>query len=189
MNQTREPLGRTLHDVLGSLVLLEQAGTPLLTLGARATGTVRRLGAGELQALREAAGAVSRAWRPAAEGEAFAWRGLEPKGNAVPTTVLAEAADALADLRAAAERRPFAGTTPEPRTAHDVRQAVRTLEAGLPDRDPATAGTGGALSDDFSGSLAQLAELFGMPKPETSEKAFGPLELADLASAANRPPA
>ncbi|WP_455907752.1 DUF3320 domain-containing protein [Streptomyces mirabilis] len=190
MNQTREPLDRSLHDVLGSLVLLEQADTPQLTLGARSTDTIRRLGAGELQALREAAGAVSRAWRPAAEGEAFVWRGLKLKGTSVPTTVLAEAADALADLRTAAERRPFAATTPEPHTVHDVRQTVRTLEAGLPDRDPATAGTvGGGLSDDFSGSLAQLAELFGLPKPGTSQEAFGLLELSDLASAAKRPPA
>ncbi|WP_407077382.1 DUF3320 domain-containing protein [Streptomyces sp. SCSIO 30461] len=190
MNQTREPLGRTLHDVLGRLVLLEQADTPQLTLGARSTATVRRLGAGELQALMEAAGTVSRAWRPAAEGEAFVWRWLKLKGSSVPTTVLAEATDALADLRAAAERRPFAVTTPEPRTVHDVRQTVRTLEACLPDRDPATVGTvGGGLSDDFSGSLAQLAELFGLPKPETSQEAFGLLELADLASVVKRPPA
>ncbi|WP_407285809.1 DUF3320 domain-containing protein [Streptomyces sp. BP-8] len=188
MNQTREPLGRSLHDVLGRLALLERADTPQLTLGARSTDTVRRLGAGELQALMEAAGAVSRSWRPAAEGEAFVWRGL--KGAAAPTTVLAEAADALADLRTAAERRPFAVTTPEPRTVHDVRQTVRTLKAGLPERDPATADTvGGELSDDVSGSLAQLAELFGLPKPETAQAAFGLLELADLASAAKRPPA
>jgi very-short-patch-repair endonuclease len=187
MNQTREPLGRSLHDVLGRLVLLEQADTPQLALGARSTGTVRRLSAGELQALLEAAGAVSRAWRPAAEGEAFVWRGLQ--GASAPTTVLAEAADALADLRTAAERRPFAATTPEPRTVHDVRQAVRTLQAGLPDRDPATVGAaGGGLPEDLSASMAQLADLFGLPKPETVQVAFDLLELADLASAAKRPP-
>ncbi|MBV9025836.1 MAG: DUF3320 domain-containing protein, partial [Streptomycetaceae bacterium] len=187
MNLTREPLGRSLHDVLGRLVLLERADTPQLTLGTRGTGTVRRLGAGELQALKEAAGAVSRAWRPAAEGEAFVWRGLKLKGAFVPTTVLEEAADALADLRTAVERRPFAVTTPEPRTVHDVRQSVRTVEKGLPDQSLAGASDG--LSDDISGSLAQLAELFGLPKPQTAEAAFGLLELADLASAAMKPPA
>ncbi len=188
MNQAREPLGRSLHDVLGRLVLLERADTPQLTLGARSTDTVRRLAAGQLQALLEAAGAISRAWRPAAEGEAFVWRGL--KGASAPTSVLSEAADALADLRTAAERRPFGAMTPEPRTVHDVRQVVRTLEAGLPDRDPAAAdGVGSRLPDDPSGSLAHLAELFGLPKPETADAAFGLLELADLASATARPPA
>ncbi|MBT2399386.1 ATP-binding protein [Streptomyces sp. ISL-100] len=185
MNQIREPLGRSLHDVLGRLVLLERADTPQLALGAKSTSTVRRLGAGELQALLDAAGAVSRSWRPAAEGDAFVWRGL--KGTSAPTTVLAEAADALGDLRTAAERRPFAATTPEPRTVHDVQQTVRILEAGLPDRNLAT--VGGGLSADLFGSLAQLAELFGLPKPESARAAFGLLELADLASAAMRPPA
>lgn len=188
MNQTREPLGRSLHDVLGRLVLLERADTPQLTLGARSIGTVRRLAARQLQALLEAAGAISRAWRPAAEGEAFVWRGL--KAVSAPTAVLADAADALADLRTAAERRPFGATTPEPRTVHDVRQVVRILEAGLPDRDPTAAeAVGTGLPDDPFGSLAQLAELFGLPKPETAEAAFGLLELADLASATVRPPA
>lgn len=188
MNLTREPLGRTLHDVLGRLVLLERAGTPPLTLGARSTGTVRRLEAGQLQAVLAAAGAIGRAWRPAAEGETFGWRGL--KGDSAAASVLAEAADALADLRTAAERRPFGATTPEPRTVHDVRQVVRILEAGLPGRDPAAAGVvGTGLPDDPAGSLAQLAELFGLPKPETAEAAFGLLELADLAAAPVRPPA
>ncbi|MFR9795181.1 DUF3320 domain-containing protein [Streptomyces sp. MS06] len=185
MNQVREPLDRCLHDVLGRLVLLEQADTPRLTLGARSTGLVRQLGAGELQALLEAAGTVSRSWRPAVEGDAFVWRGL--KGVSASNSVLAEAADALADLRSAVERRPFALTTPEPHTGHDVRQTVRLLEAGLPDRNLAKAS--GGLSGDLSGSLAQLAELFGLPKPEAPRVAFDLLELADLASAVTRPPA
>ncbi|WP_427920938.1 DUF3320 domain-containing protein [Streptomyces sp. cg40] len=188
MNLPRAPLGRTLHDVLGRLVLLERADTPPLTLGARSTGTIRRLTAGQFQALVEAVGAISRAWRPAAEGEAFVWRGL--KEDSAAASVLAEAADALADLRTAVERRPFAMTTAEPGTVHEVRQFVRVLEAGLPERDPAGAeGVGGGLPEDPSGSLAQLAELFGLPKPETAEAAFGLLELADLASASARPPA
>ncbi|NGO68944.1 DUF3320 domain-containing protein [Streptomyces boncukensis] len=185
MNQIREPLGRSLHDVLGRLVLLERADTPQLTLGARSTTTVRQLGAGQLRALWEAASAVSRSWRPAAEGDAFVWRGL--KGASAPATVLAEAADALGDLCTAAQRRPFAATTPEPRTVHDVRQAVRMLEAGLPDGNLDTVSSG--LPGDLAGSLTQLAELFGLPKPETAQAAFGLLELADLASEAMRPPA
>ncbi|PLW73081.1 DUF3320 domain-containing protein, partial [Streptomyces sp. DJ] len=72
MNAVREPLGRTLHDVLGRLVLLEQKGTPQLTLSAGNAKAARGLSAGVLQELLTAAGAVARAWRPAAEGEGFA---------------------------------------------------------------------------------------------------------------------
>jgi hypothetical protein len=187
MNETRQPLGRTLHDVLGRLVLLERAQTPQLYLGAMSTDLVRGLSAEDLQTLMQAVGTLSRAWRPAAEGEAFVWRGLE--GTSAPTVVLAEATEALADLCATAEQRPFAATMPEPRTVHDVRQTVRTLEAGLPQPDSASAGLGGGRPDDLPGSLARLAELFGLPKPETAQAAFGLLELADLASAATRPPA
>lgn len=186
MNEIREPLGRTLHDVLGRLVLLERAQTPQLYLGAESTDMVRGLGAGDLQTLMQAVCTISRAWRPAAEGEAFVWRGLE--GRSALAVVLAEAADALADLRTTAEQCPFAATMPEPRTVHDVRQIVRTLEANLPEVDPASPGlTGDGRADDLSGSLARLAELFGLPKPETAQAAFRLLELADLTSATKRP--
>ncbi|WP_445402145.1 DUF3320 domain-containing protein [Streptomyces sp. LE64] len=190
MNQTREPLGRSLHDALGRLVLLEQADTPQLTLGVRSTDRVRGLAAGEWQALVAAAGAVGRAWRPAAEGEAFVWRGLKRTGTAVAAPVLAEAADALADLRTAAERRPFASTTPEPDTVHEMRRVVRVLAEGVSGPPPATADpVGGPLPDDPSTSLAQLADLFGLPEPETPRAAFDLLELADLTSVEGRPPA
>ncbi|MDX2701563.1 DUF3320 domain-containing protein [Streptomyces sp. PA03-6a] len=182
MNQTREPLQRTLHDVLGRLVLLEQADTPQLPLSGRNTGAVGNLSAAALQELITAAGAVSRAWRPAAEGEAFAWRGLV---GASALTIAEEAADALRALRAAAERRPFATALPEPRTVHDLKQLVRTLRAALPARPPEPAVT---LPEDLSTTLAQLADLFGLPKPGTPESAFALLELADLTSAERRPP-
>ncbi|MFI1383025.1 DUF3320 domain-containing protein [Embleya sp. NPDC020886] len=188
MNHTREPLGRSLHDVLGRLVLLEQADTPQLTLGARSTDTIRRLEAGHLGSIVAAAGAVGRAWRPAAEREAFVWRGL--KRDSAPTAVLAEAAEALADLGTAAERRPFGATIPQPRAVPDLRRVVTTLEAGLPGRDPAAVGTAGAgLSDDPSAGFARLAELFALPEPQSMQAAFGLLQLVDLTSAARRPPA
>ncbi|GAA2490393.1 hypothetical protein GCM10010406_28150 [Streptomyces thermolineatus] len=182
MNAVREPLGRTLHDVLGRLVLLEQKGTPQLTLSAGNAKAARGLSAGVLQELLTAAGAVARAWRPAAEGEGFAWRGLT---GASAISVAEEAADALEAVRTAAGRRPFAAALGEPRTAKEVEQLVRTLRAGLPDDVPAP---DAVLPEDLSGALAQLADLLGMPKPEAPEDAFALLELADLASAARRPP-
>ncbi|WP_327188459.1 DUF3320 domain-containing protein [Streptomyces xinghaiensis] len=202
MNEVREPLGRTLHDVLGRLVLLEQAGTPPLTLSGANTRPVRGLGAAALQDLLVAAGAISRSWRPAADGEGFAWRGLAVTTDtgtdagtrsapapgptaASPLAVAEEAAEALDDVRVAAARRPFAGTLAEPGTAHELRQIVRTLRAGLPERAPSP---GAGLPGDPSASLAGLAGHFGMPKPEGPEEAFVLCELADLTASADRPP-
>lgn len=183
MNQIREPLQRTLHDVLGLLVQLEQAGTPQLPLSAKNAKTVRTLSAGALQEVAAAAQAISRAWRPAAEGESFPWRRL------VGTSahhVLSEAADALNALRTAAGRRPFAGTRDEPRSVRELQQTVRTLRAGLPDH--VTRSADEALPEDPSGQLAQLADLFGMPKQDRAEAAFALCELADLTAAEHRPP-
>ncbi|GAA2342716.1 hypothetical protein GCM10010246_30110 [Streptomyces cuspidosporus] len=185
MNQPREPLDRTLHDVLGRLVLLEQAGTPRFTLRADNRKAVHALSAGVLQDIIAAAEAISRAWRPAAEGESYAWRGLVGSAGSSALTAASEAAEALDALRTAAERRPFAAGTPEPRTVHDVRQTVRSLRDGLPDRAPVPEV---ALPEDVSGVLAQLADSLGARKPDTAGAAFALLELTDLASTAHRPP-
>ncbi|MFJ8729504.1 DUF3320 domain-containing protein [Streptomyces bauhiniae] len=182
MNETRAPLGRTLHDVLGRLVLLEQAGTPQLPLGARNAKAARTLSAAALQELLAAAGTVARAWRPAAEGDAFAWRGLT---GTAPHQAVAEAAGALGALVTAAGRRPFAVTVDEPRTVRELQQLVRTLTAGLPGT-PAPAD--GTLPDDITAQTAQLADLFGMPKPDRPEGAFALCELAALTTTGHRPP-
>ncbi|MFG3195726.1 DUF3320 domain-containing protein [Streptomyces sp. NPDC048208] len=182
MNETRDPLGRTLHDVLGRLVLLEQAGTPQLPLGARNAKAARALSAAALQELLTAAGTVARAWRPAAEGDAFAWRGLT---GTAPHQAVSEAAGALGALVTAAGRRPFAATVDEPRTVRELQQLVRTLSAGLPGTTPPADGT---LPDDITAQSAQLADLFGMPKPDRPDAAFVLCELAALTTAGHRPP-
>ncbi|MGK4580293.1 DUF3320 domain-containing protein [Kitasatospora sp. HPMI-4] len=183
MNQPREPLRRTLHDVFGRLALLDSAGTPQVSLSSRNTPAVRALGAGHLQRLIDAAAAVSRAWRPVGEGEAFVWRALAGDGA---LAVAEEAADGLRALRVAVERRPFAASLPEPTTVDAVQQLVRTVRGGLPDR---LSGAGTALPDDCTGVLAQLAALLGLPEPTMPESAFELLQLADLAAAVHRPPA
>ncbi|MEU7580593.1 DUF3320 domain-containing protein [Streptomyces sp. NPDC041068] len=182
MNEPRGVLERTLHEVLGRLVQLDQAGTPQLTVRMGNPDRVRTLSAGAVQELITAAQAVGRAWRPAVEGETFAWRGLV---GGAPLGTLSEAADALADLQAAAERRPFAATTPEPSTAHEVREVLRHVRPGLPMREPSSVE---ALPDAPSAVLANLADVLGMRKPESVEEALVLCELADLATAANRPP-
>ncbi|MFG2924646.1 DUF3320 domain-containing protein [Streptomyces sp. NPDC048305] len=182
MNQVREPLRRTLHDVLGRLVQLEQAGTPQLTLSARNAKTVHALSAGALQELAGATQAISRAWRPAAEGEAFPWRGLVGTGA---HQVATEASDSLDALQAAMGRRPFIATVDEPRSVRELQQTVRSVRSGLPDGLGAPEAP---LPDDVPSQLAQLADMFGLPKPEHVEQAFALCELADLTTAEHRPP-
>lgn len=72
MNEVRLPLGRSLHSVLGRLAQLsvhEQIPTGersrFATLDAELLGVIQRR-----------SGELSRAWRPAAEGTDFTWRGL-----------------------------------------------------------------------------------------------------------------
>lgn len=182
MNKEREPLHRTLHDVLGRLVRLEQAGTPDVALSAQNARTARTLSAAALQEAVGAAQTVSRAWRPAAEGDAFAWRGLT---GASAQQVVAEAGEALDVLRTALARRPFASTTPEPGSVRELQQTLRALRAVLPDH-----GTTGAavLPDDVEPQVTQLAGLFGMPERPGSEAAFALCELADLTMSDDRPP-
>ncbi|WP_175409175.1 DUF3320 domain-containing protein [Streptomyces sp. TRM64462] len=182
MNQTRDPLGRSLHDVLGRLIQLERADTPVLPLAAQHAQAVRELSAGALQNVITAARSISRAWRPAAEGDAFVWRGLT---GTAPQQVLAEAADALAGVRTAIGRRPFAAAQDEPPTARALQQTVRSLGYRLPQTDtPQDA----ALPEDVSAWVKQLADLLGMPYGEDPEAAFVLCELTDLAREAHRPP-
>ncbi|ONK15216.1 DUF3320 domain-containing protein [Streptomyces sp. MP131-18] len=182
MNEVRQPLGRTVHDVLGRLVLLEQDGTAQLALPAAHRLAARGLSASGLQEMLDAAGAIGRAWRPAAQGPAFVWHGLIGSGE---TSVLAEAEDALTTVRAVAERRPFAGTMPEPRTSPELRATAERLRPGSrTGTEQGPAGIGG----DAAAPLARLAEVLGAREPATPEEAFALLELADLAGADHRPP-
>ncbi|WP_354216046.1 DUF4011 domain-containing protein [Arthrobacter sp. UYCo732] len=76
MNEIRRPLGRSLHDVLGRLAQLAE-------FDAYPTGDPNVLGslsADLLAELHMAATSLSKVWRPAEEGESFAWRGLAGDG-------------------------------------------------------------------------------------------------------------
>ncbi|MET9348051.1 DUF3320 domain-containing protein [Streptomyces termitum] len=183
MNVAREPLGRSLQQVLGRLVRLDQVGVPQLPLSAPNDTLVRTLGAGSLREAVDAAQAVGRAWRPAAQGAAYAWRGLVSRSA---QTEVSEASEALAALGAAVGRRPFAAAQEEPGSVREVRQTVRTLCAALPAAPQAPAD--GQLPEDIGPQLHRLADLFGMPRDAGPEAAFVLCELADLTSAEFRPP-
>ncbi|MEO3974497.1 DUF3320 domain-containing protein [Streptomyces sp. CAU 1734] len=182
MNTVREPIERTLHDVLGRLVRLDLDGTPHIPLSAAHTATVRTLSAGALQELDAAARAISRAWRPAAEGDSFPWRGLT--GTAA-LQAAAEAREALDALRTAAARRPFPGHGTAPRSAREIQQTVRAAGAALPGH---TTAPDAVLPDDVTPHLGRLADLFGLPAPATPEAASALCELADLTASGHRPP-
>ncbi|TDE33666.1 DUF3320 domain-containing protein [Actinomadura sp. 6K520] len=89
MNETRPPLGFTLHDVIGRLGKL--TGVPPLP-----TALPEGLTAGGLQDVRAAAERLGDAWRPVAEGSEYAWRHLTGSGQPQPRLqLLREHADAL----------------------------------------------------------------------------------------------
>ncbi|THA80817.1 DUF3320 domain-containing protein [Streptomyces sp. A0592] len=189
MNEERQPLGRTLHDVLGRLALLGRREVPQLTLTSGAAAVTDTLSAAALHEVLTAARSVARSWRPVAEGDSFAWWGLrdpEAMGGGSATTALADAVDALQSLRAAAERRPLAADTPLPRNVRDLRRIADDLRAGLPVR---TAAPTSAPFEDHSPAIAQLAEGFGLGKPLDIVSVLALFELVDLEDAGNRPPA
>ncbi|MFJ5711414.1 DUF3320 domain-containing protein [Streptomyces sp. NPDC093105] len=183
MNVPREPLGRSLQQVLGRLVRLDQAGIPQLPLTVQNDEVVRTLAGGSLREAVDAAQSVSRAWRPAVQRTTFAWRGLVSRSA---QTVVSEASGALTALGAAVDRRPFATAQDEPGSVRELRQCVRTLRAALPSAPQAPAD--GQLPEDIATQLHQLADLFGMPRDVGLEAAFALCELADLTTAEFRPP-
>jgi very-short-patch-repair endonuclease len=67
MNEVREPLGSSLHDILGRCA--ELAGVPAAPAPAPVTLTPETL-----RQIRDAADQLARSWRPAALGDDFAWR-------------------------------------------------------------------------------------------------------------------
>jgi hypothetical protein len=75
VNEVREPFGSTLHDVLGTCA--ELAAVPAAPVPDVAPAA---LTPAAMQRIRAAADRAVRAWRPAAEGDAFRWRAVtEPE--------------------------------------------------------------------------------------------------------------
>ncbi|WP_440581021.1 DUF3320 domain-containing protein [Streptomyces sp. PT19] len=102
MNEVRQPLGRTLHDVIGRVGRLNNAPVAYLSSsgdGSSARFDVSSLSAGDLENLLMAADAIGDAWQAVAD-PGFPWRGLRTdRGH--PGPVLEETRTALAGLRSA----------------------------------------------------------------------------------------
>jgi hypothetical protein len=115
MNRTREPLGYSLHEIIG--VIANQSAVP----DAPATGRapVGDLTVEAFSEIRQTAAALAAAWRPAAQGRSFIWRGVTERGSL--DARLYQAASALETL---------AGMTKLNETLAEVTGLTRPSDAG-----------------------------------------------------------
>ncbi|MER7751093.1 DUF4011 domain-containing protein [Kitasatospora sp. NPDC097643] len=95
MNEHHEGMNRSLHAVLGRVSLLHT----LQQLAPEPEFDAAGLTEERLRGILDGARWVSRSWRPALEGEAFAWRGLGETGGELDA--LARALEDFAALRGA----------------------------------------------------------------------------------------
>ncbi|MFE1750115.1 DUF3320 domain-containing protein [Streptomyces anandii] len=108
MNEVRDPLGRTLHDVLGRVGRLSEAPVAYLShgddtpTGAEATFRTETLSGEDLRLIVEATKALSDAWEAVAD-PTFPWRGLRA-GLPHPRPVLEQAQAARDALATAVDR-------------------------------------------------------------------------------------
>jgi hypothetical protein len=95
MNRRRDPLGYSMYDILGVLANLGAvAAAPATGLAAVADLTVDVFGE-----IGRAAADLTAAWRPAAQGQSFIWRGVTERGSLdVSLYEAASALEALAGL-------------------------------------------------------------------------------------------
>ena len=76
MNRPRDPLGYSLHDILGMIATSHGPGRPGDRPCPGADLTVEVFGE-----IRQTAAALAAAWRPAAQGRSFVWRGVTEQGS------------------------------------------------------------------------------------------------------------
>ncbi len=96
MNDVRQPLGRSVFDVLGELGELPRVGRTLSTSDARADLDERARGE-----IADHAAALARHWRPVQEGDDFLWRELADADHSEHT--IAQLIDAVTDAAASAD--------------------------------------------------------------------------------------
>ena len=129
MNEKRQPLGMSLHDVIGrqqSLIGLAQAPV------ARACSA--QFSAGDLLAVREHADRLARSWGPVERGDAFVWRDLDAsEGTAAGREVLqrqvSDASRRLDEVRQLSAALGGALQLDPPAGFHDSRRVLRLLDA------------------------------------------------------------
>jgi hypothetical protein len=190
VHRVRDPLGYSLHDVLAMMASLRTVPA------APATGPAPvRLTAEVLGEVRRTATALAAAWRPAAQGRSFAWRGVTERGPMDGR--LYEAASALETLARVTRGNQVladaAGLT-RPSDAHVLARLLDHLLAwpeGMPDEwltvdtldvaEAAVTQVTGALTAIIARET-QAARAAGIPWPAIPQRAA--LPAADSAALA-----
>ncbi len=154
MNRVRQPLGYSLHDVFGMIAQLHDVPAAPLAGIAPVDLTVEAFGD-----IKAASAKLAGAWRPAAQGRSFIWRGVTEKGALDPR--LHQAASSLATLAAIAQvNRTLANTVGSSRPS-DAEALARLLAhlSARPEGLPADWLTTGSL-DAVSAAVTELADHF-----------------------------
>ncbi|WGD39489.1 DUF3320 domain-containing protein [Streptomyces cathayae] len=137
MNEVRQPLGRTLHDVIGQVGRLDDA--PVAFLSASGDGPSRRfdvssLSSADLENVLKAADAIGDAWQAVAD-PGFPWRGLHTD-RPHPGPALEEARTALSGLLSALDGYEVLNTDGADFTTSDqadrLLRLLRLLDERLP---------------------------------------------------------
>lgn len=137
MNEVRQPLARTLHDVIGRVGRLDDA--PVTYLSASGEGTSRRfdasaLTAADLDDVLKAANTIGDAWQAVAD-PSFPWRGLRTD-RPHPGPALEEARTALSGLLSALDGYEALNTDGRRFTASDQVDRLVQVLALLNERHP-----------------------------------------------------
>ncbi|MCM2418120.1 DUF3320 domain-containing protein [Streptomyces sp. RKAG293] len=140
MNEVREPLGQTLHDVIGQVGQLSEAPVAYLTASddtapqEPAAFRAEHLSGSDLRRIIEATKGISDAWEAVAD-PSFPWRDLRA-GLPHPKPVLEQAKAARDGLAVAVDRYPDLAADGEPITDQPGIDRLLALLALLDSRSP-----------------------------------------------------
>ncbi|MCK9902151.1 DUF3320 domain-containing protein [Frankia sp. Cpl3] len=132
MNRTREPLGRSVHQVLGALAQLGE-----MPLAPSSVRSVERVSASTFAEVLDAAAGLARSWRPAELGESFVWRQVrEVRPMAATTEDALRAFEGLSRVMAVYPAPAQALDLAAPSQAYQLATVLRCWSArpaGVPD--------------------------------------------------------
>jgi hypothetical protein len=133
VTRVRDPLGYSLHDVLAVIASLQEVPAAPATGCAPGSLTAEMLGE-----IRRTAEALAAAWRPAAQGRSFRWRGVTEHGSLDnPLYQAASALEALTDIVRVNQELADAAALTRPSDAPALAQLLGHLQEwpqGVPDR-------------------------------------------------------
>ncbi|GGN99223.1 DUF4011 domain-containing protein [Microbispora bryophytorum] len=153
INETRRPLDRTLHDVIGRLAELQAVPSLPVVGGGFVPG---ELTGHALVDILDAADALSRAWRPVIEGPDFVWRDL--RGRANPLPAVDAALERLASLeRCLAKHGKLANSL----GLNDLASVERLLATLRLTRNRPDVPSGWLTATDLSGTITEIDRFAG----------------------------